>query len=261
MVVRSFLCLRRRAKISGYNDISALRRESIFGWAASSKQAVADLRRSADEERSGSPILRAPRDERCSKSDRGGRPHLFREDFRVVERFILPKSGRSGYYRFCNYGNSLGYALLAGNSELVLSLSKIQNFDVISFLNESTTGTVTISISNSKLAAASSQWHQIAQQNLTAKVTKINVGPTEAKYVKFSFSVANSGRIAQLAVYSTANLTVATTALAGAVDGKDAKDFGDGKEAKEVAEGPPEEGPPPNLPDPPPFVFVPLLSE
>src|SRR5438552_7608860 len=105
MVVRSFLCLRRRAKISGYNDISALRRESIFGWAASSKQAVADLRRSADEERSGSPILRAPRDERCSKSDRGGRPHLFREEFRVAERFILPKSGRSGYYRFCNYGN------------------------------------------------------------------------------------------------------------------------------------------------------------
>jgi hypothetical protein len=156
---------------------------------------------------------------------------------------------------------TLGYALLAGNSEMVLSLSKIQNFDVISFLNEGTTGTVTISISNSKLAAASSQWHQIAQQNLTAKVTKINVGPTEAKYVKFSFSVANSGRIAQLAVYSTANLTVATTALAGAADGKDAKDFGDGKEAKEVAEGPPEEGPPPNLPDPPPFVFVPLLSE
>jgi hypothetical protein len=159
---------------------------------------------------------------------------------------------------------TLGYALLGGNSELVLSLSKIQNFDLISFLNDGTTGTVTISISNSKLAAASSQWHQIAKQNLSAKVTKINVGPTEAKYVKFSFDVADSGKIAQLGVYSTANLTVANTALAGsetAVDGKDAKDFGAGKEAKEVAEGPPEEGPPPNLPDPPPFVFVPLLSE
>ena len=147
----------------------------------------------------------------------------------------------------------------------MLSLSKIQNFDVISFVNQGTIGTVTIFTSNSKLAAASSQWHQIAKQDLTAKVTKINVGATEAKYIKFTFRVANSGKIAQLAVYSNAKLTIANTALAGsgeaAVDGKDAKDFGGGKEAKEVAEGPPEEGPPPNLPDPPPFVFVPLVSE
>jgi len=156
---------------------------------------------------------------------------------------------------------TFGYTLNQGNTELVLSLSKIQNFDVISFLNEGTAGTVTISTSNSKLAAASSQWHQIAKQDLTAKVTKMNVGPTEAKYVKFTFNVANSGKIAQLAVYSNAKLTIASTALAGGTDSKDAKDFGGGKEAKEVAEGPPEEGPPPTLPDPPPFVFVPQISE
>jgi hypothetical protein len=157
---------------------------------------------------------------------------------------------------------TFGYTLPDGNSELVLSLSKIQNFDMISFLNDGSTGTVTISTSNSRLAAASSQWHQIVKQDLTAKATKIKVGPTEAKYVKFTFNVAKSGRIAELAVYSTAKLTIANTALAGggqaAVDGKDAKDFGGGKEAKEVAEGPPEEGPPPNLPDPPPFVFTPI---
>ena len=157
---------------------------------------------------------------------------------------------------------TFGYALPDGNSELVLSLSRIQNFDMISFLNDGSTGTVTISTSNSRLAAASSQWHQIAKQDLTAKATKIKVGPTEAKYVKFTFNVSKSGHIAELAVYSTAKLTIANTALAGgsqgAVDGKDAKDFGGGKEAKEVAEGPPEEGPPPNLPDPPPFVFTPI---
>jgi hypothetical protein len=160
---------------------------------------------------------------------------------------------------------TFGYTLPDGNSELVLSLSKIENFDVISFINQSTTGTVTVSTSNSKLAAGSSQWHQIAKQDLTAKVTKMNVGPTEAKYLKFTFHVANSGKIAQLAVYPNAKLTIANTALAGGseagVDGKDAKDFGGGKDAKEVAEGPPEEGPPPTLPDPPPFVFVPLVSE
>jgi hypothetical protein len=148
----------------------------------------------------------------------------------------------------------VGYALLDGQTELVLSLSKIENIDIVSFLNNGTKGTVTVATSNSKLATGSLQWHQITKQDLTANVTKMRLGPTEAKYVKFTFNVAKSGRIAELAVYSTARLTMA------AVDGKDAKDFGGGKEAKEVAEGPPEEGPPPNLPDPPPFVFVPILS-
>ena len=164
---------------------------------------------------------------------------------------------------------TFGYTLPDGTSELVLSLSKIQNFDLITFGNQGTTGTVTISTSNSKLAAASSQWHQIARQNLTPNVTKIKVGPAEGKYVKFTFNVVKSGHIAQLGVYSTAipNLAVANTALAGgtegAADGKDAKDYAAGKDAKdkEVAEGPPAEGPPPNLPDPPPFVFVPQISE
>ena len=160
--------------------------------------------------------------------------------------------------------STVGYSLADGRTDLVLSLSKIENIDIVSFLNNGAIGTVTIATSNSKLAVGSPQWHQIAKQDLTAKVTKIKVGPTEAKYVKFSFNVAKSGRIADLAVYSIASLTVANIALAGggerAVDGKDAKDFGGGKEAKEVAEGPPEEGPPPNLPEPPPFVFVPEVS-
>ena len=164
---------------------------------------------------------------------------------------------------------TFGYTLPEGTSELVLSLAKIENFDVIAFANRDSVGTVWISTSNSKLAAASSQWHQVAQQNLTPNVTKIKVGPTEAKYVKFTFRVTKPGKIADLGVFSTAipNLMVANTALAGgsegATDGKDAKDYAagkDAKEAKEVAEGPPAEGPPPNLPDPPPFVFVPEIS-
>lgn len=164
---------------------------------------------------------------------------------------------------------TFGYTLAEGTSELVLSLAKIENFDVISFANRDSVGTVWISTSNSKLAGASSQWHQVAQQNLSPNVTKIKVGPTEAKYVKFTFKVTKAGKIADLGVFSTAipNLMVANTALAsgaeGARDGKDAKDYAagkDAKEAKEVAEGPPAEGPPPNLPDPPPFVFVPEVS-
>src|SRR5438270_5075071 len=60
---------------------------------------------------------------------------------------------------------TFGCTLNEGTTDLVLSLSKIQNFDVISFLNDGTAGSVTISTSNSKLAAASSQWHQIAKQD------------------------------------------------------------------------------------------------
>jgi hypothetical protein len=162
---------------------------------------------------------------------------------------------------------TFAYLLPDGTSEVVLSLSKIENFDMISFANQEAVGTVTISTSNSRLAAASPQWHQIAKQALASNATKMKVGPTEAKYVKFTFKVTKSGRIADLGVYSTAipNLTVANTALAGASEGAgEAKDFGSGKdakEAKEVAEGPPAEGPPPTLPDPPPFVFVPQVSE
>ena len=164
---------------------------------------------------------------------------------------------------------TFSYTLPEGTSELVLSLAKIENFDVVSFANRDSVGTVWISTSNSKLAAASSQWRQVAQQSLTPNVTKIKVGPTEAKYVKFTFRVTKAGKIADLGIFSTAipNLMVANTDLAvgaeGVTDGKDAKDYAagkDAKEAKEVAEGPPAEGPPPNLPDPPPFVFVPEVS-
>jgi len=148
---------------------------------------------------------------------------------------------------------TLGYSLSDGRTELVLSLSKIEDINLVSFVNNGTIGTVTISASNSKLAVASSQWHQIAKQDLAIKVTEIKLGPTEAKYVKFSFDVATSGRISNLAVYRPASLVVAQTTI----DGKDTKDF---KEAKEVGEGPPEEAPP-FLPEPPGFIFIPILSE
>src|SRR5213076_1024126 len=88
---------------------------------------------------------------------------------------------------------TMGYSLSDGRTELVLSLSKIENIDIVSFINNGAAGTVTISTSNSKLDNASSQWHQIAKQDLIGKITKLKVGPTEAKYVKFSFDVTKSG--------------------------------------------------------------------
>jgi hypothetical protein len=156
---------------------------------------------------------------------------------------------------------TLGYLLSEGQTDLVLSLAKIENLNHISFQNNGAVGTVTIFTSNAKLAVASSQWHQIAKQSLSGNIAKIKLGPTEAKYVKLRFDISDTGRIADLGAYSTANLTMANANLTvgseTATDGKDAKDFG-GKEAKEVAEAP-AEGPPPPLPDPPPFVFTPQV--
>src|SRR5205807_10319329 len=66
-----------------------------------------------------------------------------------------------------------GYSLADGRTDLVLSLSKIENIAPVSFLSNGAIGTVTLATSSSKLAVGSAQWHQIAKQDLTAKVTRI----------------------------------------------------------------------------------------
>lgn len=99
----------------------------------------------------------------------------------------------------------------------------------------------------------------------------IDFPSTSGRYVMVKWNVSAGQErpfsVAEIAAFGSgenepANLIVANTSLAGlsegSVDGKDGKDLGEGKEAKEVAEGP-AEGPPPNLPDPPPFVFVPEI--
>ena len=70
--------------------------------------------------------------------------------------------------------------------------------------------------------------------------------------------------VAEISAFgTTANLTFAAIGSRINSDGKsvDPKDYGLGKEAKEIpAEAPPAEGPPVGLPQPPPFVFVPLVQ-
>src|SRR5205085_9275005 len=80
---------------------------------------------------------------------------------------------------------TIGYSLSDGRTELVLSLSKIENIDIVSFINNGATGSDTISTSNSRLAVASSQWQQIAQQDPMTQATQVNHDPTETQYGKF----------------------------------------------------------------------------
>jgi hypothetical protein len=162
---------------------------------------------------------------------------------------------------------TVGYALPKGSTTLLVSFAKIENLDSIFFLNHGAKGGVNIAISNAKLPADSPQWRNVSQQTLTSNAVKAKIGPTEAKYVRLTFNVAEPGRIAGLGIYKTASLTVANISSAGGgeieSDGKtvqEGKDFKDAKDVKEMAEAP-AEGPPITLPDPPPFTFVPLVSD
>lgn len=102
---------------------------------------------------------------------------------------------------------AIEYALPAGKTTLLVSLSRIENVDIISFLNRGTKGYLNIATASAKLSADSPQWRKISQQDLTADSLKVKVGPTEAKYVRLTFDITEPGRISGLGVYSTAGVS------------------------------------------------------
>jgi hypothetical protein len=98
---------------------------------------------------------------------------------------------------------TVGYALSKGKTTLLVSLAKIENIDSISFLNNGAQGNVTVATSSAKLPSDSAQWHEVARQELASDVVSAKIGPSDAKYLKLTFDVAESGRIAGFGVYST----------------------------------------------------------
>jgi len=175
-----------------------------------------------------------------------------------------------------------GYVLSNGSTTLLVSLSKIEIIDSIAFRNNGAKGNVLIATADAKLPADGPQWHKVIQHDLTPDAVKIKIGPSEAKYVKLTFHVIETGRIAGLGVYSalggndlaSTNLTMANTSLARA-EGQtvpDPKDAKDGKDAKDVVMDvkdfkaccnepePPAEGPPPPAEPPGSFVSIPVVS-
>ena len=99
---------------------------------------------------------------------------------------------------------TVDYALSSGKTTLIVSLSKIENIDKISFLNSGAKGNLIIATANAKLPTNSPQWHDVSNQELTPDSVKAKIGPTEAKYVRLTFDVTQSGHIAGLGVYSAA---------------------------------------------------------
>ncbi|MFN2542923.1 MAG: hypothetical protein ABR514_12280 [Chthoniobacterales bacterium] len=105
---------------------------------------------------------------------------------------------------------TVGYALPAGNTTVLISFPKIENVDTISFLNHGTKGAVKIAIASAKLPADSPQWREVSEQKLAGSVLRAKIGPAEAKYVRLTFDVATHGRIAGFGIYSTPALSAFT---------------------------------------------------
>ena len=99
---------------------------------------------------------------------------------------------------------TVGYALPSGKTTLLVSLSKIENVDTVSFIKNGAKGDVTIATASAKLSADSPQWRNVSEHGLTDDSLKVKIGPAEAKYVRLTFTVTEPGRIAGLGVYSTA---------------------------------------------------------
>ena len=97
---------------------------------------------------------------------------------------------------------TVGYLLSNGSTTLLVSLSKIEIIDSIFFRNSGAKGKVLITTANAKLPANGPQWHEVIEQDLTPDLVKIKIGPTEAKYVKLTFSVIQDGRIGRLGLSS-----------------------------------------------------------
>ncbi len=102
---------------------------------------------------------------------------------------------------------TVGYPLPTGSTTLLISLSKIENIDRISFLNSGAEGQVTVATSSTRLPADSARWHKVMQQALTSNVMPVKVGPSDAKYLKLTFNIAEAGRMARLGVYSAPAIT------------------------------------------------------
>ncbi len=102
---------------------------------------------------------------------------------------------------------TVGYALPAGTTSILVSLPKIENVGRISFLNQGTTGDVVIATSSAKLPMDSPQWHTVVQEPLSADGLQTSLGPTDAKYVRLTFNVNQPGRLAGFGVYSTGQIS------------------------------------------------------
>src|SRR3954464_16052291 len=123
---------------------------------------------------------------------------------------ITPKSDPAAEAALLAGDPTAGYSLPNGSTTVLVSLGKVENIDSISFLDQGAKGHLTIAASNAKVPVDSPQWNNIAEQDLTGDAVKIKVGPSEAKYLRLTFNINESGRVADLGIYSTPTVAAFT---------------------------------------------------
>ena len=102
---------------------------------------------------------------------------------------------------------TVGYALPAGSTTLLVSLPTIENIGGVAFVADRVKGAVSVATSNAKLAESSPQWHNALEEELSSGLVQANVGPREAKYVRLTFNLSEPGRIAGLGVYASPRIS------------------------------------------------------
>ncbi|MEO5753774.1 MAG: hypothetical protein ABIR38_03615 [Chthoniobacterales bacterium] len=100
-----------------------------------------------------------------------------------------------------------GYLLPAGVSTILVALPNIENVQSVSFLNEGTEGEFAIMTSNADVPENSPEWRGVEKGTMSQGPVATKIGPGEAKYVRLTFNISRSGRIAAFGVYATPALS------------------------------------------------------
>jgi len=114
-----------------------------------------------------------------------------------------PVDAKSPEARLLSNDPIASYPVPAGTTTLLVALPKIENVGSISFVNKGVKGSVAVATSNAKLPNDSPQWHTALSQDLVPNSLRANIGPSEAKYVRLTFSVTEPGEIAGFGIYAS----------------------------------------------------------
>ncbi len=98
------------------------------------------------------------------------------------------------------------YSLPAGRTSFVLSLSKVEVLNHFNFVNADAEGSVTVSVSTTKLAADAPGWREVggAETFDGHRVVDCDFGSAEGRYVKIDIDARKAGKIAGFGLYGTA---------------------------------------------------------
>ncbi len=90
------------------------------------------------------------------------------------------------------------YALPAGKTSMILSLSKIEIVNHFDFVNFAAEGQVTVSVSSAKLPFDSAEWREVVgtQTFEGRQLIPCDLGSVEARYVKIDFNTRTAGNVA-----------------------------------------------------------------